>query len=202
MRITVFGGTGRTGQLLVQQALEAGYKVVVYARNPGRLTMQHERLSIVTGTLDDREAIAGAIRGTDAVIELVGAINIGTENVIAAMKQHGVRRLIVASALSISDPRDKFDVRRELLFLFVRLVIPHLVRQVIRSAELVRTSGLDWTLVRIPGLRDTGATGKIQSGYTGTGTFGFRIARADLAAFMLAQIKSRDYTQSAPAVSS
>jgi len=202
MKLTVFGATGRTGHLVVQRALDQGYEVVAYARHPEKLRLQHAHLRVVKGDLDDTAAIEQAIRGADAVIELVGAVSAGTEKILAAMKKYQVRRIIAASALSVSDSRDRFDLRREMLFLFVRLVIPHAVRQVIRAGQLIRDSGLDWTLVRIPGLSDAPATGEVISGYMGAGTVGFRLTRADLAAFVLDQVNDTTYIQTAPAISS
>ncbi len=47
MRITVFGAAGNVGRVLVEQALAEGYDVTAYARNPSKLTVQHDRLTIV-----------------------------------------------------------------------------------------------------------------------------------------------------------
>lgn len=71
MRISVFGGTGPTGLLLVQQALSQGHDVVAFARTPSKLP-QHERLSVVEGQLDDPVKISAAIVGTDTVVSVLG----------------------------------------------------------------------------------------------------------------------------------
>lgn len=202
MKIAVFGATGRTGHLVVQKALDAGYEVVAYARSPHKLLIQSDHLTIIAGTLDDTQAIEQAVRGVDVVIELIGASSDGTEKILAAMKAYGVRRIIAASALSLSDPNDRFDVRRELLYLFVRIVIPGAVQQVIRAGHLVRTSGLDWTLVRISVLNDDPGTGRVISGYMGTKTVGFKLSRADLAEFFVQQITDTTCIRKAPAISS
>lgn len=47
MKITIFGATGGTGKQLVEQALEAGNEVVAFCRNPSKLNMRHEHLTIV-----------------------------------------------------------------------------------------------------------------------------------------------------------
>jgi putative NADH-flavin reductase len=51
MRLTVFGSTGAIGKQLVEQALTAGHQVVAFARNPSKLNVRHERLTIVQGEL-------------------------------------------------------------------------------------------------------------------------------------------------------
>ena len=45
MSLVIFGATGNTGKLLVEQALAAGNQVVAYVRNPAKLDMQSERLT-------------------------------------------------------------------------------------------------------------------------------------------------------------
>jgi putative NADH-flavin reductase len=54
MRPVVFGASGRTGILLVQQALEAGHHVTAFVRTPSRLPIQHERLIVVAGDVMNR----------------------------------------------------------------------------------------------------------------------------------------------------
>lgn len=60
MKLTVFGGTGRTGQLVVEQALAAGHEVIVLARNPEKVAIQHPALEIVQGDVQDAAAVERA----------------------------------------------------------------------------------------------------------------------------------------------
>jgi putative NADH-flavin reductase len=57
MRITVFGATGGTGKRLVEQAIAEGNEVVEYVRNPSKLDMENEHLTVVQGELTDEELI-------------------------------------------------------------------------------------------------------------------------------------------------
>lgn len=72
MRLTIFGGTGPTGRLLVTAALDAGHDVTVFARSPGKLGIADERLRIVQGELSDAAGIRASIDGADAVISTLG----------------------------------------------------------------------------------------------------------------------------------
>jgi putative NADH-flavin reductase len=54
MKLSIFGATGGTGKQLVEQALVAGNEVVAYVRNPSKLNMKHEHLTIVQGELSDQ----------------------------------------------------------------------------------------------------------------------------------------------------
>jgi uncharacterized protein YbjT (DUF2867 family) len=37
MKIAIFGATGGTGRLVVEQALEAGHEVIAFVRDPSKL---------------------------------------------------------------------------------------------------------------------------------------------------------------------
>ena len=94
LKLTIFGATRGTGKLLVDQALEAGYHVVAYVRDPSKLAETHERLTIIRGELRDQEGIERAVSGANAVISVLGPrgdskgkpITEGIQNIIAAMR--------------------------------------------------------------------------------------------------------------------
>lgn len=201
MRITIFGATGRMGHLLVRQALDAGHDVTAYARDPGRMRTAHPRLSVVAGELDDDHAIARAVRDADAVIEGVGSVSDGTRRIIGAMEHAGVDRFVVVSTCSVPDPRDLPDAEFAGLVAFVKTVAPGPYAEVRRAADLVRASGLGWTLVRVARLDDGPATGRVKVGHYGHGVVGPSITRADMAAFLLGQVSDGTYLRQAPAIS-
>ncbi|MGA3290071.1 MAG: NAD(P)H-binding protein [Candidatus Bathyarchaeia archaeon] len=103
MKITVFGASGNTGKQLVEQALATGYEVVAYVRNPSKFNITHEHLTVIQGELSDAALIETAVKGTDAVLSALGPrggsknklLTQGMQNIIAAMKNQGVRRLVM-----------------------------------------------------------------------------------------------------------
>ncbi|WP_433890404.1 NAD(P)-dependent oxidoreductase [Streptomyces sp. CA-111067] len=202
MRITIFGATGRMGQLLVQRSLDLGNSVTAYARNPGKLAVSHPELSVVAGQLDDEAAILEAVTGADAVIEGVGSESAATRRIIAAMDTAGVKRLVVVSTCSVPDPADKPDLKVKALVRLVKSVAPRPYAEVRSAAEAVRACDLDWTLVRVAKLNDGPATGDIKVGHYGHGVVGLSTSRADMAAFLLAQVTDPAYVRQAPAISS
>lgn len=209
MRLTIFGGTGPTGRLLVTAALDAGHDVTVFARSPGKLGIADERLRIVQGELSDAAGIRASIDGADAVISTLGPgaarvpgtpITDGMRHVVAAMQELGVRRLVAIATPSASDPRDRSDLRFRLLVIGVRTFLRPAYHEIVGQAAVIRGSGLDWTLVRVPLLAD-GPVTAVRAGYLGTGATGMRISRATLAAFLLAQADDGTWVGGAPAVS-
>jgi putative NADH-flavin reductase len=210
MKLTIFGSTGDTGKLLVKQALENEDQVTVYARNPTKLNIKHERLLIIEGELDDLANIERAIKDTDAVISLLGPrggskgkpLTRGIRNIITAMKRSGVRRLIVTSTLSAKDPNDLPEFRAKVLVTLVKLMMRAAYEDIIAVAESVRSSDLEWTIVRLTLLNNKPKTGEVRSGYLGKGEVGTWISRANIADFILRQVQDMTYLRQAPAISS
>jgi putative NADH-flavin reductase len=209
MKITIFGATGGTGKQLVEQALGAGDQVVAYVRDPSKLEQKHERLTVIRGELRDREGIERAVNGADAVISVLGPrgdskgnpITVGTQNIIAAMKNQGVRRLIISSTASAKDPNDKPELRFKVMIGMVRVFIHAAYKDIVSTAEAVRKSDLDWTIVRLSLLNNDPKSGKVKVGYMGRGEVGTRITRADIADFMLKQVRDPKYLRQAPLIS-
>jgi putative NADH-flavin reductase len=209
MKITIFGATGGTGKQLVEQALGTGDQVVAYVRDPSKLEQKHERLTVIRGELKDREGIERAVNGADAVISVLGPrgrskgkpITVCTQNIIAAMKKQGVHRLIISSTASAEDPKDKPELRLRVMIGIVKLFIHAAYEDIVSTAEAVRKSDLDWTIVRLSLLNNGPKSGKVKVGYMGRGEVGTRISRADIADFMLKQVNDPKYLRQAPLIS-
>ncbi len=209
MNIVIFGATGRTGQLLVEKALERGHQVTALARSPEKLTGFNGQLEIVQGDARDAGKVAEAVAGAEAVISVLGptenrpvfAVSKATENILSAMKDQGVERLILSAGAGVGDPQDAPRLFNRLIDFLLKLFSRWVYEDMVRTVEQVRSSDLQWTVVRVPMLVDGEETEEVQVGYVGKG-MGPRVFRADLAAFMLDQLASSEYVQQAPAISS
>jgi putative NADH-flavin reductase len=200
MKIVVFGATGRTGRLLVEGALERGHDVTALIRAPDKLGALRERLRIVQGDVLDGGAVSDAVDGAEAAIVTLAdtpdsrgpaqAAAQGTLNVVRSMQRYSVRRLVVLSSASVAPPGEPGHPG-----LFARLLDPGsrngAVADLRRMEISVRQSELDWTLVRAAPLVDGPARGAYRGepGYSLLG--GAKIARADVAAFLLDELERR-----------
>ncbi len=208
MKLAILGATSGTGKLLVEQALAEGHEVVAFARNLSKLSTQHEHLTVVSGELTDETSVEQALSGADAVISALGPrsaakgkpIMHGTRNILTAMEKHGVRRLVIASTPSASDPNDAPDFRFKMAIGFIRLMLRPAYEDIVYTAQIVRASDCDWTIVRVSMLTDEPKTGRVRVGYVNK-AMGMRISRADLAEFMLEQVQDTKYYRQAPAIS-
>lgn len=208
MRISIFGGTGATGLLLVEQALAQGHDVAAFARTPSKLP-RNDRLSAVEGQLDDLNQVKAAVAGSDVVLSLLGPgtksadvppLVVGTRNIVAAMREHGVRRLVATGTPSMSDPADDNDWKVGLLVKLIKTFQPAAYKAIVEIGQIVRESELDWTLVRFPFLTNGPGTDRINARNVGE-KGGLRLSRANAAAFVLRQATDTTYLHQAPFIS-
>lgn len=208
MKIAVFGATGRTGRLLVEQALDGGYEVTALARDPVKLGRRHEGLRVVRGDVLDPATVEDVVAGSDAVISVVGHVGgspedlqtRAAENIVAAMKKHGVKRLVSLTGAGVRDPGDRPKLVDKVFGLALRVLQKAVLEDAARHAEVIKTSGLDWVIVRGPRLTEGPKKGEYRVGLVGTNS-GTQISRADLAEFLLKQVATDDHLRQMPVVS-
>jgi putative NADH-flavin reductase len=198
MKLTIFGATGATGTRLAEQAVAAGHEVTAVVRDPGRLAAAgRERMRIITADVMDPDAIIAAVAGADAVLSAIGPRGGGAttvsqdsaRSIIRAMQEAGVRRLMTVSGSVVADEGEG-PVMRYLLKPLVRATtLRHVCADMRQAEELVRGSGLDWTIMRPPRLTDRPATGAYRIAVDRNLVRGFSVARADLAECMLALLQ-------------
>jgi putative NADH-flavin reductase len=208
MKLAIFGATGKTGKHVVAQALAAGHEVVALAREPSKLSQAHEHLKVTQGDVRDAAKVESVVVGCDAVISVLGPttnapdfqVTTGTQNILAAMQQHGVRRLVIAAGAGVRDPNDQPKLIDKFFGGLVKLLSRNAYEDMVRVVALVRASDVDWTVVRVPRLLDTPAQGNVRVGYVGKDS-GTQLSRAAMASFMLKQVSDATYWRQAPMIS-
>jgi len=206
MKIAVFGGTGKTGQHLVQQSLDGGHEVVMLARNPATFTIQNPNLTVLQGDILDTERVEATIQGVAAVMSVLGprsnkpefVISRGTDHILNAMKRHNVQRIIISAGAGVRDPLDKPKFIDHLFGFLLNLLSKNAVEDMKQVVAKVRHSDRDWSVIRVPMLTDQPSQGTLKIGYVGDITS--RLSRADMAAFMLQQLDDDTYLKKAPAI--
>ncbi len=206
MNVIIFGATGTLGRHLVTNALQTGHHVTAFARRPDALDISHPSLTRVAGDVLDRDAVAAAIPGHDAVLIALGSGRKGgvradgTQHVIEAMKQAGLSRLICLSTLGAGDSRPLLNFFWKRI-MFGMLLAPAYADHQAQEA-LVRKSGLDWTIVRPGAFSDGPATGDYRHGFPATAkNLALKISRADVAGFMVRQLQDMSYLRQTPGLS-
>jgi putative NADH-flavin reductase len=208
MKLTIFAATGGIGRHILEQAVAAGHNVTAVVRNPKSLAGQAGRVRIVTADLmaPDPTVLASAVDGADAVLSGLGPRNPrsdagitsrGTRAIVAAMQATGARRLVVVSAAPIGtvpspghpnppkhDPGDGFFMRHLGAKMAGAMFRAHYADLALME-DIVRDSGLDWTISRPPKLNDKPLTGTYRTAYGQNIRGGFSVSRADVAHHML-----------------
>jgi putative NADH-flavin reductase len=181
--------------------------VTAFARRPERLQIEHGALRVVRGDVTDISALGGALPGHDAAISVLGnspplkpdpALVGGIRQLVRAMERGGPRRLIYLSNLTVRDGRKQLGLLFRMLFV---PVLRHELADQEEKESAIKSSALDWTIVRPPKLTDRPPTGSYRHGCDiRAATIMPAISRADVADFMLRQLVDRSYIRKTPAV--
>jgi len=189
MKLVVLGATGGTGMELVRESLKRGHSVTAFVRNAARLHEFRGRIRIEEGDPLDRGALAKVLENHDAVLSGFGPrlpiakadkdlLHRFALTVTRAMNHANVRRVVVISTA--------FLFKDALIpYLFGRCFFPSVVKDATAMEQVLRKSGLDWTIVRPPELTNKPYTAgyRVLEGHLPR--LGFRISRADVADFFV-----------------
>jgi uncharacterized protein YbjT (DUF2867 family) len=205
MKILVLGATGATGQLIVRDATASGHYVVALVRAKANSNLAGAE--VIEGDVRDEETLVRALNGCDAVVSALGTgmgfrevdlLTVATRALVAAMTRTGVRRLICISALGVGDSRNHGG------FVFDRLFQPLLLRPAYKDKDrqeaAIRTSSLDWVIVRPAMLTNSTGRGRIRATADLDGVKGGKVARADVAQFVVEQLTSGTWLRRTPVV--
>ncbi|MGA8855420.1 MAG: SDR family oxidoreductase [Christiangramia sp.] len=206
MNILIIGGTGKTGKEIIKQGLELGYSITALVRNPMKIKINHPKLIIKKGNVLKPESFGDTFQGKDAVLSALGhkrfiikstILSEGTKNIIAEMQKQKVKRFICITSLGINDSRFKLGLYYTLFTIPFILFFYFLDKS--KQEKIIKQSNLNWTIVR-PGQLTNGKKrtkykhGENVGNYILTKT----ISRADVAHFMLNQIKDKKYLYKTP----
>ena len=204
MKVIVFGATGKTGQHVCRQALEQGHEVTAFTRSANKIDRRDSNLQVASGDVTDPDGVSHAVANHHAAIVVLGSnglrdkttLTTGTGNIVAGMTQHNVGRLVVLSAAGVGESWRQISWLARVLFL---TMLRNIYSDHAKQEAVVRSSSLDWTIVRAAILKDGPASGSYIPGNTGKVT---QISREDLAEFLVSQLEDGEYRKQAISVTS
>lgn len=205
-KVIIFGATGTLGREVTSRALEKGYTVTAFARDPGKLEIENADLLKIPGDVLDPAAVAEAVEGQDAVLFVVGAglkggvRSEGTRNVVDAMNKKGVRRLVCLSTLGAGDSWDTLN------FYWKHIMFGLLLRQAYadhqEQEQHVAESDLDWTIVRPSAFTDERPEGELRHGdLRGADGLKLKVSRPEVADFILEEMERKAWVGKRPGIS-
>lgn len=154
MKIVVLGGTGRTGRLVVAQALARGDQVIAYVRNPLGTAAKHG-LGAAIGDLGDLRSLKAAMNGVDAVLVCLGTqgkrmkknvdlMQKSVPSILEAMQDAKVSRLVLLSAYGVGDTARTAGMIARVVY---KMVVTAIYKDKERSESLLPGSDVKWTRV-------------------------------------------------------
>ena len=209
MKLVVFGSSGGTGQEIMGQALDQGHEVTAFIRDPKKLAIRYGKLRIIEGdALKDQSAVANAIAEQDAIICSLGVANSlksagliagSIAAIVPAAEKHDVRRLILISAFGVGESFRNAPLVPRLIY---RLLLGDVYRDKKAGEDIVKASGLDWTIIHPVMLTSGPGTGTYRSGERLSLTGIPKVSRADVAHFVLAQLMDKSFFRKTAVISS
>jgi putative NADH-flavin reductase len=205
MKFLLIGATGLTGAAIVEQGLAQGHEITALVRDVSKVAVSAARLHLVAGDVLNKLDVDAAMAGQDAVICSLGTgvtfkhvtlLSGGTQHLLDAMQTHAIRRIVCITGIGAGDSRGHGG------FFYDRLIEPTLLRTIYedkdRQEELLRHSDRDWIIVRPGQLTNDKATGKYRVLLDLHGVTVGKVARADVAAFVLQQLVTDDFLRKTP----
>ena len=112
MQITIFGAAGLVGKRLCHQALALGWRVIAFDRKIEQWLDKEEvtpNFVLMKGYMMDATGVAKAIQGSSAIFMVLTGNQesgdksriIGCKNILAAMQEQKVKRLLVLSEYGV-----------------------------------------------------------------------------------------------------
>ena len=187
-KLLIVGAAGRTGSLLTRLAVDEGHIVTALVRKPIPTDKAPFLLRKVVGDAADPAVVTEAAEGQDAVISVVAApdrrpttaVSDIAKALVAGMDKAGVRRLVMTSSRNITATKPWIAVTP------TKWMFRHVYADLARAEDVVRTSDLDWTIVRAVMLTDDPPRGRVHTDREANPTGGdWQLPRGDYARVLL-----------------
>jgi putative NADH-flavin reductase len=216
MHILILGATGRTGRLLVKEALKRGHRVSVLIGHKSSLKTNPELVDVHEGTPLNKFTLADAMRGCDAILSTLNISRVSDfpwaklrtskdflsssmQKLTDLAKDQHISRIIITTAWGVA------ETNKDIPFWFRWLVNNSNIRYPYRDHEhqeqILRQSDLNWAIVRPVGLTDSDQEKDIQVSLNNIPKPSFRISRKNVALFMLDALQNNLYIRQCPVIS-
>ncbi len=205
MKVLVVGATGNIGRKTVDETLKAGHEVTAFSRS-SRGFAPTPGLMLHKGDVRNTDDLYAAMPGHDAVILTFGAplnrdtilkptdiCEVGTRNVVAAMRDDGVTRLIAMTSIGagFSKGRGRWPFRN----IIARSLLRNILADRTAQEQVVTASGLpEWVIVQPAELTDGPRSTDLRhmTGFDGQPQPA-TVSRASVAAFLAFMATDKTY---------
>jgi putative NADH-flavin reductase len=208
IKIAVIGGTGKSGKYLVKQLINQGFRLKVLLRNPDIFQIKSPLIEVIKGDVTNYGSIHSLIEDCQAVISTLGLgipaseptiFSQSTTNVVKAMNECNVSRYIVTTGLNVDTPFDNKSSKTTFATDWMKKTYPISTTDKQLEYNILVSSNLDWTLVRLPLIEQTDEQNQVIIDIEDC--LGDKISATDLANFLIEQLSSETFTRKSPFIS-
>jgi putative NADH-flavin reductase len=203
MTITVFGATGLVGKHVVTLALGNNITVKAFGRNVDSLIdsdiKSHHQLQAIKGYVFDETEVLNAIKGSDAVISVLGGSfdgmdktrSLGIKNIIQQMQKANVKRIVALGGMGILNATANTLIIDSTDYPEIYLPVG---KEHLEAYHYLQASQSDWTFVCAPDITAADADGKYitATDYPPTPNQ-YKINAGNIAMFMLNELEKNEY---------
>jgi putative NADH-flavin reductase len=216
MKILILGATGRTGKLILEEALNQGYEVNCLVREPKKIKKNHNNLKIFKGSPEQISDLENAIKDCGGIIS---SLNISREsdfpwsklrtpptflsdvinNIISLTGKSGLARIIVCSAWGVAETEKEIPIWFNWLIKYSNIGVAYKDHE--RQENKLKKSKLNWTIVRPTGLTNFKNDKKVIESYNNEPNPKLTISRINVAKFMVNVLKRDELIGKTPVIS-
>jgi putative NADH-flavin reductase len=216
MKILILGATGRTGRLIVDEALKQGYDLNVLVRDKNKTSFPSKSIKVYQGTPVRQTDLAAAMQGCDLIISALGIVRASDapwsklitakdfisesiKNVIAEADQQNLKRLITVSAWGVGETKKEIPFWLRCLINYTNLGPVYAEHE--KEEKLLANSNLNWTAVRPVALNDSPKIKTLKVSFNNSPKPSLQISRQSVAKFIVDMVKSDKYDMKSPTIS-
>ncbi len=203
MKIVVVGASGKTGRLVIEEAVNTGYEVIAYVRTKESVKLVHPNLTIVEGQLNEKDKLKTVLSGADVCVSTLGGASLtkhsralveGIDVIVGLLEELKVKRFIYMSSIGAGSSR--YFMPQPFRFFIADLLLRVPLADHTKNENRIMKSQLDWTILRPGGLIDGAKSETLKHGSESLSMKGNQtISRASVAAFIVNQLTDKIYSK-------
>ncbi len=196
MKVLIIGGSRGVGKAVLESGLDRGHDITVLARYPEKIKSAGRQVQVVKGDALNKDDLKAAVKGQDAVCSCIGVpitfkpvslFSTAAANLVEVMKTAKDQKFVAVTGIGAGDSKGHGG------FLYDKIFKPVFLRTIYqdkdREEAIIRSSSLDWLIVRPAGLTNGPQTGTYRIIENLDGVVSKRISRHDVADFILNQLE-------------
>lgn len=216
MKILILGSTGRTGKLILAEALKQGYEINCLVREPNKIIEKHKMLNIFKGSPQCISELENAIKDCDGIIS---ALNISRKsdfpwsklrtpetflsdvmkNLILLSQKNKIKRIVVCSAWGVAETEKEIPLWFNWFIKNSHIGAAYKDHE--RQENLLELTNLNWTIVRPAGLTNFKNEKKLIESYNNEPKPNLTISRNNVAKFMVSALLRDELVRQKPVIS-